>query len=80
MASSLQKFESEIRSLYEVDIGDFKRKSLLYLKRFQEQVQSSAVDLWAKKTKELIVCNETVEVDVLRNQIMEQINSLNKKI
>ena len=72
MSSSFQEFETKIQNLYEVEIGDFKRKALLYLIRLEEQLQKPSLKPWVKNMRNLIVCNQTTEVDVLRNQILEK--------
>ena len=75
MPSSFQEFETKIQNLYEVDIGDFKRKTLLYLTRLEEQLQKSSLKPWIQNMRNLVVCNQTTEVDVLRNQILEEVRN-----
>ena len=78
--SHLEGFNDRIKNLYEVDIGDFKRKALLYLSRFQEQVQeqnnpdSPTPSFY--KIKEEIICNNTTDIEALRFQIVEHTEKL----
>lgn len=76
MASQVQDFKTKIQTIYEVDIGDFKRRSLSYLNLLEEQLQKPSLKSSFAKIKELIVCNNTTEIDVLRNQILEEIKKL----
>ena len=76
-----QDFNEKVKNLYETDIGDFKRKVLLYLNRFQEQVQSSEeTDSYFYEIKEMLLCNDTTDIELLRLQILRKALPIKKRI
>ena len=80
----IQDFNEKIKNLYETEIGDFKRKALLYLNRLQEQIQSSneriSLDSCFYKIREMILCNETTDIELLRLQVLRKALQIEEKI
>lgn len=83
-SSFLEDFNDKIKNLYEVDIGDFKRKALLYLSRLQEQIQeqndSNSLTPSFYKIKEEVICNNTTDIEALKFQIIEHTEKLLYKV
>ena len=74
-----QDFNEKVKNLYETDIGDFKRKVLLYLNRFQEQVPDSGeTDSYFHEIKEMLLCNDTTDIELLRLRIMRKAFQIKK--
>ena len=73
----LKEFNNTIKNLYEVDIGDFKRKVLLYLSRCQEKIQeqdeNNSLAPFFYGIREMIICNNTTDIETLRLQIIERV-------
>lgn len=79
----IKDFNEKIKSLYETDIGDFKRKALLYLNRLEETLQSQDEDnlclpVLFESLKEAIICNNTRDIEILRLEIIKKSLQLEK--
>ena len=79
-----QEFYDKVKNLYETDIGDFKRKIILYLNRFQEQTQKQEerhpLDFSFHKIRDIVMCNNTTDIELLRLQVMKEILHSEEKI
>ncbi|MDE0118540.1 MAG: hypothetical protein OXM55_00840 [Bdellovibrionales bacterium] len=71
---------NKIQNLYEVDIGDFKRQVITMLNRWEEELSNDLEpspilkDLF-QQVKTSIICNNTTEIETLREQIINQLYS-----
>ncbi len=64
-----------INSVYETDMGDFKRRVITYLNLFLEQETEISIKLKVKEIKKFVVCYVTPEVDPI-----EEIDTLRRTI
>ena len=71
-------FIKQIQDLYEVDIGDFKRKAITYLYRLEENMNEQSLKYFFEQMKTSIICNNTREIEVLREQIIQQMKKIQK--
>lgn len=73
--------KEQINSLYEVDMGDFKRKVITYLNRYLEGAISNQDRMLVKFTKQFVICyitpekNIIQEIDDLRLSILQKLES-----
>lgn len=73
--------KEKIQSLYETDIGDFKRKVVTYLNRYLEGNISNQDRILFKTIKQFVVCyitpekNIMLEIDDLRFSILKKLES-----
>ncbi len=70
------EFIKQVNELYEVDIGDFKRKLILYLTRLEESLENSSLQPQFDEIRMLITCNNTREINELREQVLESIKQI----
>ena len=69
-----------INSVYETDMGDFKRRVITYLNVFLEQEREASVKLKIKEIKKFVVCyitpeiNPAEEIDTLRLSILNKLD------
>ena len=66
-ADPLDSLLMQIRDLYETDRGDFKRKALLYLNRFEEAAPQA---LPFAETRAMILCDFSPDIEALRRKIL----------
>ncbi|MCY4321029.1 MAG: hypothetical protein OXC37_01285 [Bdellovibrionaceae bacterium] len=84
MSNSLTKQDliEQIKYLYETDIGDFKRKTTLYLNRFIEDQESSDLKNKLNDLKHTVLYqeisneNQVENIDKLRFQLIEELQKL----
>ena len=73
----------KIQDLYEVDIGDFKRKIITILNRWEEDLsddlnQSPNLKDFFQRIRTSVICNDTTEIDTIRTQVIKQLNPIIK--
>ena len=64
--SKIEDLKTTIHSLYETDMGDFKRKVVTYLNRYLEEAASNQAKMKIKDIKKFVVCYTTPEKDVIK--------------
>lgn len=73
----IDNFINKVKELYSPDVGDFKRKIILYIKRLQEDLNDPFFDPIFEKIKLQVICNNNlVETEELRHQIIDSMVSL----
>ncbi len=77
---SLENFEKKTRLLYEIEIGDFKRKILLYINRLEEDLGEKSHLFHLDGLREILICNETVDIESLRARLLEKTKDLRNQI
>lgn len=80
--SSKEQLIEKIQYVYETDVGDFKRKTALYLNRFAESQKDQDLKKKIQDLKDSILYkelsseNEMENVDHLRVALLEQLKQL----
>lgn len=69
-------FSEIVNNLYETEIGDFKRKIISYLNRLESDLNNSSLKSFFHQFRESIICNETRDIEILRDQVLEQIRKI----
>ena len=72
----MSDFTKSIQDLYEVDIGDFKRKIIAYINRWEEDLSEPVLKKELKQIKMSVICNNTVEIEILREQLLRKIKEI----
>lgn len=63
---SVEDLKKNIDSIYETDMGDFKRRSVTYLNRYLETLNSDTEKMKIKQIKKFVVCYITPEQDIIK--------------
>lgn len=77
-----EKLIEQIQYLYETDIGDFKRKTALYLNRFAQNQTDQSLKGKIQELKDFILYsevsskNQMEDVDHLRFNLLEELKKL----
>ena len=77
-----EKLIEQIQSVYETDVGDFKRKAALYLNRFAQNQKDQELKKKIQNLKDVILCkevhseNQMESIDHLRFDLLDQLKSL----
>ena len=58
--------------VYEVDIGDFKRKACTYLNNFEEEMSQPSLRSSFSQIRSDIICNTTLDITSLREHIIKK--------
>ena len=66
----IEKFKEQIQSLEEVDIGDFRRRAILYINRFHEQTNEQYLDVIEKMKKVTLYDNLTDSEEIRENLLL----------
>ena len=72
----ISNFSETMKNLYETEIGDFKRKIITYLNRLESDLNNSSLKSFFHQFRESVICNETKDIEVLRDQVLEQIQNI----
>ncbi|MGI9549460.1 MAG: hypothetical protein ACR2M7_05775 [Bdellovibrionales bacterium] len=78
----LANLKDQIKSLYETDMGDFKRKVVTYLNNFLEENKETSFQMKIKDIKNRVICyitpekNPIEEIDLLRREILDTLENL----
>ncbi len=78
----LMDLKETINSVYETDMGDFKRRVITYLNIFLEEEKESSFKLKVKEIKKFIICYITPEespmeeIDTLRQAILKKLEGI----
>jgi len=75
---SMSDFTKKIQDLYEVDIGDFKRKIIAYINRVEEDLSEPFLKKGLKQIKTSVICNNTVEIETLREHLLRKIKEMKR--
>ena len=67
MPETKQDLIEKIKHLYETDVGDFKRKAVLYLNRFIEEQETSDLKKQLNKLKHDIFYKEVSQTTPIKN-------------
>ena len=67
MPETKQELIEKIKHLYETDVGDFKRKAVLYLNRFIEEQETSDLKKQLNKLKHEILYKEVSQATPIKN-------------
>ena len=68
-----QDFLQQVNDLYEVEMGDFKRKLVTYLNRFEEDLNEPQLKETFFKIKTFLICNKTRDIEILRSHLLEEV-------
>ena len=71
-------FAKTVQTLHETDIGDFKRKVISYLNRMESDINKNSLHPLFYQLKESLICNDTRDIEVLREQILHKIKKMKK--
>ena len=69
-------FMETVRSLYETEIGDFKRKIISYLNRLESDLNNTSLKSFFHQFRESIICNDSKNIETLRHQVLEEIKNM----
>ena len=69
-------FIEMVQNLYETEMGDFKRKIISYLNRMESDLNHSSLKSFFHQFRESIICNDSKDIEILRHQVLEQINTI----
>ena len=69
-------FIEVVRNLYETEIGDFKRKIISYLNRLESDLNNASLQSFFHQFRESVICNETKDIETLRDQVLEKIQNI----
>ena len=73
----IDNFIQKIQELYNPDVGDFKRKVILYVKRLQENLKDSSLKLFFEELKIQVICNNHLtDTENLKKDIINRIASI----
>ena len=77
----IDNFINKVKELYSPEVGDFKRKVILYTKRLKEDLNDSSFDPFFEKITNQVICNNNMTVtEDLRSKILESIFSLRSSL
>lgn len=77
MPQPIQEFESQINSLQEVDIGDFRRRLTLYINRLQEELpQKPSITKTIEEMKHAVLYEPHLDIENIRESILQKIKNL----
>ena len=77
-----EKLIEQIQYVYETDIGDFKRKTTLYLNRFAQEQKEKEVKNKVQALKNFVLYreipsnNQMEDIDSLRFELLEKLKNL----
>ena len=77
----INDFIKKTQELYDPDVGDFKRKVILYIKRLQESLQDPPLKLFFEEVKVQVICNNNMtDTENLKNQIVKSVISFKSSL
>jgi hypothetical protein len=82
-ADSLNQFTEQIRALHEIDYGDFKRKAVLYIGRFQQRLdpdQLRATQELLKQMHALVLYGGTARIEKTREQLLDLADQVRERL
>ncbi len=82
-ADIITTFSDQIRSLHEVDYGDFKRKISLYVRRMAEKFnpdQTRSVLDVLQQLNTLVLYNATGHIEETRARVLDLANTLESRL
>ena len=71
----LEKFKEQIQSIQEVDIGDFRRKAVLYINRFYEQTGEKHPRI-LKQMKKVVLYDNLTDSEEIRENLLLVVDNL----
>lgn len=79
----ISSFSDQIRTLHEVDYGDFKRKIALYVRRLHQKLdqdQARVVLDVLQQMNTLVLYNASGQVEETRARVLELAETLNQRL
>ena len=71
----LTEFITAVQDLYETEKGDFKRQILTRLNRLEEDLSAASLKTSFSQIREFVICNTTEDIEILRREILDQIQT-----
>ncbi|MCY4512450.1 MAG: hypothetical protein OXB86_02030, partial [Bdellovibrionales bacterium] len=69
----ISHFIETIQTLYETEMGDFKRKTISYLNRLEDDLSDSSLKSFFHQFRESIICDDSKDIETLRHQVIHKI-------
>lgn len=79
----ISTFSDQIRSLHEIDYGDFKRKTALYVRRLQQKLspdQARTVLDILQQMNTLVLYNATGHIEETRAKVLEMAEAVKTRL
>ena len=74
--NAIKHFKEQIIALQEVDIGDFKRRMILYINRLGEEINNEDA---IQEIKSVVLYEDLTDMEEIREKVLNKIRHFNCK-
>ena len=74
--NATKQFKEQVNALQEVDIGDFRRRLILYINRLAENIKADAL---IKEIKSIVLYESCTDMEEIREKILHTVSHFDSK-
>ncbi len=79
MNKQIKEFQNKITTLQEVDIGDFRRRLILYINRLEEDLEAKgSVKKILDEMKKITLYEIHQDLEEIRESVLQQVSNIEK--